>query len=75
MKNADIKELTTKEIQERIGEEKLTYTKLKFNHAVSGIENPMKLRNVRISVARLKTELRKRELEPAPEQQAEKETK
>ncbi|MGB3548910.1 MAG: 50S ribosomal protein L29 [Saprospiraceae bacterium] len=45
--------------------------KMKFDHAVAGIENPMQLREVRRDVARMKTELRRRELAAAtPEQLA-----
>jgi len=37
-------------------------TKLKINHAVSPLENPQRIKDLRRLVARLKTELRKREL-------------
>lgn len=62
MKKSDIKELSTQELKDRIVEEKTTFTKFKFNHAVSGIENPLKIRSLRKTIARLKTELRSREL-------------
>ena len=38
------------------------YTKLKFDHAIKGIENPLTLREMRRDIARLKTEVRKREI-------------
>jgi large subunit ribosomal protein L29 len=62
MKNSEIRQLTTKEILEKIGDEKNTLTRLKMNHAVSPLENPNKITDVKRDIARLKTELRKREL-------------
>ncbi len=62
MKNKEILGLTTKEIVERIATEKMNLTKLRMNHAVSPLENPQRLKEVRRLIARLKTELRKREL-------------
>lgn len=56
----DIKELSTEDLKAKIVEEKQRLTKLKFNHAVSPIENPMVLRFVRRDIARLSTELTKR---------------
>jgi large subunit ribosomal protein L29 len=57
MKNADIKELTVAELNEKIGSEKETLRKMKFAHQVSAIENPMKMKETRKLIARLKTEL------------------
>lgn len=57
MKQSTIKELSTNEIKEKLIEEKKLYAKLKLNHAVSPIENPMKLRFSRKVIARLETEL------------------
>lgn len=62
MKSSEIKELSVEEIQDRIKEEKAMYTKLKFSHAVSAIENPLKIRTTRKTIARLNTELRNREM-------------
>jgi large subunit ribosomal protein L29 len=57
MKNAEIKGLTLVELNEKIGSEKETMRKMKFAHQVSAIENPMKIRETRKLIARLKTEL------------------
>jgi large subunit ribosomal protein L29 len=38
------------------------YQKLKFDHAIRGLDNPLVLREVRRDIARLKTEIRRREL-------------
>lgn len=68
MKFAEIKKLTDKELVERITEEKLAFQKLNFSHAVSGVENPLKIRTVRKLIARLKTESRQRQIaNPASE--------
>ncbi|MGF7139687.1 50S ribosomal protein L29 [Roseimarinus sediminis] len=62
MKNSEIKELTTKEIAERIDAEKEKLTRMKLNHAVSPLDNPITLQEVRRNIARLKTEMRNRQL-------------
>lgn len=62
LKKIETKELSTQEVVDRIREEKARYQKLKFNHAVSPVENPMILRFARKDIARLQTELRKRQL-------------
>lgn len=60
MKQSIVKDLTTDEVREKIREERAAYIKMKMAHAVSPIENPMKLRAGRRAIARLQTELRKR---------------
>ena len=62
MKNSEIKELTTKELIEKIEDEKALFARMKLNHAISPLDNPNKLKEGRRIVAKLKTELRKREL-------------
>jgi len=62
MKTSEIRELTTKELEERIDAEKIMLTKLKVNHAISPLDNPMKIRHTRRNIARMLTELRKRQL-------------
>ena len=62
MKTSEIKDLTTEEIREKIETEKAALTKMKMNHAVSPLEIPMLIRTTRRNIARLMTELRKREL-------------
>ena len=60
MKQQDIIQFSTSDIKERLKEEKAILVKLKLNHAVSPIENPMKIKSYRKTIARLQTELRKR---------------
>ena len=57
MKNTDIKALSLVELKEKIASETETLRKMKFAHQVSAIENPMKMKETRKLIARLKTEL------------------
>ena len=63
MKNNVIKELSTSELQERLAVDKIQLNKMKINHADTPLENPNKIKEARRDVARIKTELRKRELD------------
>lgn len=63
MKQQVIRELSTDELHERLEEEMKKLNKLKLNHAVSPLENPNQLKEVRKDIARMKTEVRKRQLE------------
>ena len=63
MKNSEITQLTTKELEERINDEKNLLTRIKLNHTISPLDNPMKIKESRRLLARLLTEMRKRELE------------
>jgi large subunit ribosomal protein L29 len=62
MKNSEIKSLKIEELRERVSAEKENLQKLTFAHAITPIENPMKIRESRKLVAMLKTELRTKEL-------------
>lgn len=54
--------LSTEALNDKIGEETLRLKKTKFSHAVNPIENPMIIRSIRRTIAKLKTEQRKRQL-------------
>ena len=60
IKQDDIKELSTGELKSRLVEERSLLIKLKMSHAVSPVENPIKIRSVRKGIARMETELTKR---------------
>ena len=60
--NKGLKEMSEADLKARIQEDELRLKKLEFAHAISPLENPMSIRDLRRDVARLKTELRKREL-------------
>ena len=62
MKTSEIKELTKKEIVEKLQVEKENLVRLKLNHAVSPLDNPMKIQVSKKNIARLQTVLREREL-------------
>ena len=62
MKQSEIIGLSTTELQVQLSQLKKTYADLKTAHAISPIQNPLQIRSVRRSVARLTTELSKREL-------------
>ncbi len=70
MKNEEIRALTDDELKEKVKVELSTLSKLRFAHAISPIENPLKLRSARKVVARLKTEVRARELKNNKTQKA-----
>lgn len=62
MKQSVIIELSTADILERLEEERKQLVKLRLNHSVSPLENPNKIKDYRKTIARLETELRKRQL-------------
>ena len=63
MKQVDIKDLSVDDLTEKYAEQKDVLAKIKLSHTVSPLENPMQIKQTRRTVARLKTELRKRELQ------------
>ena len=65
MKKEDYTQLSLSDLVEKIKEEKALYAKMKFNHSISPVENPMKIRTARKNVARMITEWKKRELAEA----------
>lgn len=60
MKANEIKELITQELIERASTERDNLMHLKLNHAVSPLDNPLRITNARRAVARFETELRQR---------------
>jgi len=60
MKTSEIRELSTKELEERIDTFETQLLKLRMNHAVSPLDNPMKINETRKNIARLKTILSER---------------
>ena len=57
MTNTEIRELTTKELLETLEERKVSLVRMRLNHKVSDVENPMLIRSTRREIARIKTEL------------------
>ena len=62
MKIAEIRELATAELQERVEADVTRYAQMKLNPAISPLENPESLKQLRREIARMKGELRSREL-------------
>jgi large subunit ribosomal protein L29 len=62
MKTSEIRELSTPDLIERIDTEKTMLVRMKLNHAITPLDNPQKLKQVKITIARLLTELRTREI-------------
>ncbi len=65
MKVKEIRELSTKEINEKIVSAKEELFNLRFQQATGSLEKPSRIRELRHEVARLKTVLREREIEEA----------
>lgn len=63
MKNSEIKALSLEELKEKLNSEQTTMQNLRFAHAISPLENPMKIRESKKTIARLNTEIRRREIE------------
>ncbi len=62
MKNSKIKEMSSPELEKELSELKSELFKLRFSLATNGLDNPLKVREIKKDIARIKTELRKREL-------------
>ncbi len=62
MKTSEIRELSTNDLLERIDTEKTMLVRMKLNHAITPLDNPQKVKEVKLTIARLLTELRVREL-------------
>jgi large subunit ribosomal protein L29 len=62
MKTSEIKELSSSDLLERIDTEKTLLVRMKLNHAITPLDNPQKVKDVKLTIARLLTEMRTREL-------------
>ncbi len=60
MKQEEIAKLSLEDVKERLADFREQLYKMKLNHKISPLENPMVIRNTRKTVARLNTELSKR---------------
>jgi len=58
--NKSLKDLSVTDLKARIEEDQLRLKKLEFAHAISPLENPMSIRGLRKDIARLQTELKKK---------------
>jgi large subunit ribosomal protein L29 len=70
-KYQEVQEINDNDLRETLTETETAYQKLTFDHAIRGLDNPLELRDLRRDVARLKTEIRRREVATmTPEQLA-----
>jgi len=60
--NKSLKDLNISDLKAKISEDQLRLKKLEFAHAISPLENPMNIRGLRRDIARLQTELKKKEM-------------
>lgn len=63
MKQEEISKLSAKDLQDQISNRSEQLQKMKLGHSVSPMENPLQIKHLRRSIARLKTELTKRAVE------------
>ena len=63
MKINKIREMSSPELEKELGELKSELFKLRFSLATNGLENPMKIKEVKKDIARINTILKQRELE------------
>ena len=70
-KFTELQESSNEDLQNDLKETLEQFKKLKFDHAVRGLEDPLVIREMRRDIARIKTEVRRRELaEATPEELA-----
>ena len=62
MKIAEIREIATNELAERIESEVANYNQMVLNHSISPLDNPAQIKKLRRTIARMKAELHQREL-------------
>ena len=65
MKINKIREMSSPELEKELSELKSELFKLRFSLATNGLENPMKIKEVKKDIARINTILKQRELEEA----------
>jgi large subunit ribosomal protein L29 len=63
MKQSEIKGASTAELQEKLADARKAYSDFKMAHTITPLENPIQLRSHRRSIARIATELTKREVQ------------
>ena len=63
MKKQELRELTDKDLKDRLEAAEKEYVQMKIQHTISPLDNPAKITLQRRSIARMKTEIRARELQ------------
>ena len=74
-KYLELQDYSEADLVSELEETEVQFKKLQFDHAIKGLENPLSLREVRRDIARLKTEIRRRELAGLSAEQVENRSK
>ena len=67
-KYLELQEFADADLLSELRETKTQYQKLKFDHTIKGLDNPLLLRDVRRDIARLNSEVRRRDLKSMSEE-------
>jgi len=62
MKAAELRKMKLEELKKKVDEMKMELLKLRFQQKISGLDNPMAIRNLRRDIARVLTVIREKEL-------------
>ena len=71
----ELQEFADEQLANELSETQVQYNKLKFDHAMQGLESPIAIRGVRRDIARMKSEIRRREVAKLTPEQLAKRTK
>ncbi len=71
----ELQDFSDSDLASELDSTRAQYQKMKFDHALTGLENPLNLREVRRDIARLQTEIRRREIANASEEELAKRSK
>ncbi len=71
----ELKEMSDGDLQTELKDINAQYQKLRFDHTIKGLDNPVTLRNTKRDIARIKTEMRRREVAAMTPQQIAKRSK
>ncbi|MEM7101528.1 MAG: 50S ribosomal protein L29 [Bacteroidota bacterium] len=74
-KNEEIRAMSNEILQDELEASVVELQKMKFSNAVTGLDNPLQIKELRRDIARIKTELRKREMDEMSEDQLAKRSK
>jgi large subunit ribosomal protein L29 len=70
-KYIELGEMSDTDLQTELNQINVQYQKLRFDHTIKGLDNPITLRNTKRDIARINTEIRRREVEAmSPESKA-----
>ncbi len=74
-KYLELQELNDSDLGDFLKDKEVEFQKLKFDHAIKGLDNPLMLKDVRRDIARLHTEIRRREVAKMTEAELNKRSK